>query len=181
MGDATSQLADRLHLLSLKELLLNLLLISDIMLSRDKIGYTPLVVCHWRDASILYVQTAIFPSVDKAPPPGSPFGQFRPHFAVIIIAFLSTSQQVRILSEDLFSSVAGDFFKGRVDILDNTIRVGEHDNFSCLFDRLQEQFPYAFGLYTLSNVMSHHEFCRTIVEGEGVRRNIYENQRPIFF
>src|SRR5208282_5210462 len=101
MRHAAGQLADRLHLLRLAELRLELHFARHVALDGHVIDNRAGGVPHGREGGFLLVKRAVLAPVDQMAGPYFPAPENLPHPAVKLGIMLAALEKTRILAEDL--------------------------------------------------------------------------------
>ncbi len=134
VGNAPCQAAQRLHLLRLLELLLELDLAGYVVLGGHIVYDLALLIANWGDDDVTGIEGAILSPVHKPAFPYVPSRDGLPQPIVEGIVLTLTLEDARVAPDGLSAAVAADLLKSGIDVEDGAIGIGDHDRLGDLLD-----------------------------------------------
>ena len=139
VSHAARQRADRLHLLSLTQLTLELVVGRHVALDADEVRQALLGVEDGRDGQRRLEQAAILAAVGQFALPALAVEDGAPHFLIQLGRMAAALEQVRRMAAQFVAAVTGQIDEGLVDVEDAAAQVGNHDAVAGRLQGLNEQ------------------------------------------
>ena len=124
----------KLHF-TLAQLALGQLLQRDVFLDRDKARNRPVIRPDRGDRGRLPVMRTVLANVLEFAAPHVAVSDRRPHCRVFVRRTIARLEDAGVLSRHFLRGVAGAAFELRIDVLDVSVAIGDHDRGRAAFDR----------------------------------------------